>query len=246
MLVLESALNGFSVDASDGPIGTLAEVLFDDRSWTLRWLVVDTGRFLPGRKVLLHPSSIASVSDADGRLDARLTRTEIKAGPDLWIDQPVSRQMENKLYSFYGWEPQWGGLYDMRGASEFGGPLAPAASGDTAPPDAADPHLRSARAVLGYHVQATDGAIGHVEDLVVDTTDWTIRYLIAATRNWWMGRHVLLSPHAVREVSWTRHEMDVDLCRDAVKASPVWAPGGAPDHALAERVDGHYGWPPAA
>jgi uncharacterized protein YrrD len=56
MMLAVSALKGFAIEARDGKIGTVSDFLFDDRSWKIRWMVVDTGGWLTGRKILVHPS----------------------------------------------------------------------------------------------------------------------------------------------------------------------------------------------
>jgi hypothetical protein len=63
MLRLVSRLSGYTIEASDGDIGTFNDFLFDDVTWKVRWLVVDTGHWLSGRKVLIHPSAIGAVDD---------------------------------------------------------------------------------------------------------------------------------------------------------------------------------------
>jgi hypothetical protein len=57
MLWNASAINGYAISASDGRFGTVSDFLFDDVSWLVRWLVVDTGKFFSGRKILLPPWS---------------------------------------------------------------------------------------------------------------------------------------------------------------------------------------------
>ena len=47
---------GYVIEADDGRLGTVSDFLFEDTSWVIRWLVVDTGHWLSGRKVLLPPS----------------------------------------------------------------------------------------------------------------------------------------------------------------------------------------------
>ena len=69
-----------------------------------------------------------------------------------------------------------------------------------------DPHLRSVASVNGYHVHATDGDLGHVENLLADDVKWDIRYLVIATRDWWPGKHVRLAPFAVKDIDWSEHE----------------------------------------
>ena len=89
-----------------------------------------------------------------------------------------------------------------------------------------DTHLCSIAEVTGYHVHAVDGGIGHVEDFIVDSESWGIRYLIVDTSNCWFGQHVLMSPHAVKEVNWSDHHIRLDFTRDMVKASPPLEPRG--------------------
>jgi hypothetical protein len=74
--------------------------------------------------------------------------------------------------------------------------------------------------VSGYHIQATDGDIGHIEDFIVDDDTWTVRYLVINTGNWWPGKEVLVSPKWIERVSWSELNVFVSLTREAVKQSP--------------------------
>src|SRR5579864_2296305 len=92
MLWHTSAINGYCVAASDDEIGTVCDFLFDDASWSVRWLVVDTGSWLSGRKGLLPPWGSV---DANGQhFSVKLTKQQIKDSPQIDTDGPVSRQME--------------------------------------------------------------------------------------------------------------------------------------------------------
>ena len=182
MLFAASGLEGCAVKASDGDIGSVSDFLFDNRTWAVRWLAVDTGRWLPGRKALIHPSAIAPLElppkpalpmmTGGDRLElsVNLTRGQIEAGPHLGEDEPVTRDMESLLYDYYAWDPYWS-------MTHFGGAALPNAearlAGDAEhgaefhPADGAD-HLHSAAAFRGYAVHALDGDIGHVENLLVE------------------------------------------------------------------------------
>ena len=83
-----------------------------------------------------------------------------------------------------------------------------------------DAHLRSTRAVSGYHIEAADGPIGHVEDFIIDDETWAIRYLIVDTVNWWPGKKVLVAPQWIERVSWDESKVFVNLSRDAIKQAP--------------------------
>ncbi|MGO9116223.1 MAG: hypothetical protein ACLQPD_01280 [Desulfomonilaceae bacterium] len=83
-----------------------------------------------------------------------------------------------------------------------------------------DPHLRSTRQVTGYHIHATDGEIGHVEDFIVNDENWAIRFLVVDTRNWLPGKKVLLSPQWIKRVEWADSSVYFDLTRESVRNSP--------------------------
>ena len=85
-----------------------------------------------------------------------------------------------------------------------------------------DRHLRSTHAVSGYHLQALDGEIGHVEDFIIDDETWAIRYLVVGTRNWWPGKKVLVSPQWIERVSWNDSKVFVNLDRETIKQLPEY------------------------
>lgn len=252
MLWNASDLRGFGLDATDGAIGSVDDILFDDQSWTARWLVIDTGTWLSGRKVLLPPSAMIHTNPGRRAFSVTLTRQQIKDSPDIDTHAPVSRQRESEIYGFYGWEPYWIG-YGHIPQSGVGLPLGPNVP---APEDAAaarridemrehgDPHLRSADALTGYYIQASDGDIGHVEDFLVDSENWVIRYIVVDTRNWWPGKKVLVSPRAVQRIDWAAETLDLDLTRDHIRNGPVYDPAGTVDRNWEERFHGYYRYPP--
>ncbi len=254
MLQVASALNGCNIEASDGGIGSVGDFLFDDATWKLRWLVVDTGGWLTGRKVLIHPSAIGKADYERRELPVSLTRAQVKASPDILEDQPVSQQIERHLYDYYGWDPLWsGGDYFEGGFGVFASPLStPSLFGRTTVPDVAgfetdapegDPHLRSIAATNHYHIHATDGVIGHLENVLIEDADWSIRYLVIDTKNWWLGKHVLISPYAVREINWPDREIRLNVTRGQVKDSPAWDPAEIINQAFEKRLHAYYGWP---
>lgn len=250
MMWVTSALKGYAIAATDGDIGTVSDLLFDDTTWRVRWLVVDTGNWLPGRLVLLHPS-VLGVPDAERRsLPVALTRAKVEASPDIQQDLPVSRQMEQGVFAYYGWDPYWGG--GAFGMDALAAPFAP--PGAFAVPAAADlpveltqtegdPHLRSVSATVGHHIQATDGDIGHASDFLVADGGWVLRYLVIDTRNWWPGKHVLLSPQAVTGIDWLNQKIDVGVTQEKVRSSPEWDPSQTVDDSYEQRLRGHYEWP---
>jgi len=247
MLWDASAIHGYTIRASDGGLGGVSDLLFSDDDWRIRWLVVDTGNWLPGRKVLLHPSALGQPDPALRQLPVKLTKRQVKDSPDIYTDQPVSRQIQANLYDYFGWDPAWGDSYFDIGTQPDARPYSPGSkpprsgSGDTRLHHG-DPHLRSVRAVTGYHIHATDGVIGHVEDLLVDDVTWGIKYIVVDTRNWWPGEKVLISPDLVWEIEWIDRLIALGVPREQVKTSPRYDPSKTVDRSYEERLRTHYGW----
>ena len=222
-------LRGYAIRASDGVIGKVDDFYFDDDTWAIRYLVVDTGTWLSGKKVLISPIALGHAGWMGRQLPVALTRAQVERSPDIDTRKPVSRQHEAQYFGYYGYPYYWGGagLWGMgaypgslTAQSRIEGDLKAHASHATPKPD--DCHLRSSNAVIGHHINATDGDIGHLEDLLVDDHTWAIRHLIVNTSNWW-GRHrVLIPPQSIKGVSWSEAKVSVDLTREAVKDAPTY------------------------
>jgi hypothetical protein len=248
MLRNASVIRGYRIAASDGEIGTVSDFLFDDGTWSVRWLVVDTGNWLSSRKVLLPPLVLGDIDSAAQEFAVSLTKQQVKDSPGIDTDRPVSRQMESDVYQYYGWYPYWDGSY-MGGYGYMGGAMASpywgygrreAEIAETRRRNE-DPHLRSIKAVTGYHIEATDGEIGHVEDFLLSDADWSIHYLIVDTKNWWPGRKVLISPRSAQEVDWAGKEVHLDVNRQRVKESPTYDPTTIVNRYYETRFHRHYG-----
>ena len=255
MLLAASALKGYAIQATDGRMGWVDDTLFDDQTWKIRWMVIKTGSWLSERKVLIHPSAIQQADFASQVLTVALSKSQVEASPDLGQDEPVSRQMESLTFGYYGWNPHWGPNFFPQGmvmAGTAGLPLSSPYLGGAdlreaerheAIPEGGDPHLRSSASVTGYHIHATDGTVGHIENLLIDDAGWGIRYLVIDTKNWWPGQHVLLSPYAVQRIDWAEREIRVGVSRDVIKGSPPWDPASLIDRGYEQRLHTHYGWP---
>lgn len=246
MLCNASHMREYAIDATDGSVGTLSDLLFDETGWSVRWLVVDTGTWLTGRKVLLPPDLAGEPRPAERRLPVSATRQQVEDSPGIDADAPVSRQHEHHLHDHYGVAPYWVG-YPLPGPTGATAPvpsaMIPAAERvrDDAPPG--DPALRSARAVTGYNIRATDGEIGHVEDFLVDPDGWAVRYLVVDTRNWWPGNFVLVVPGAITTIDWSNGRTEVNLTRGQIEGAPEYDPAQPVDRAYEERYFDYYGYP---
>ena len=246
MLRSTKELRGYTIRAIDGDIGKVHEFYFDDLAWIVRYLVADTGNWLSGRRVLLWPGVLGQPAWETQTLPVGLTKEKVESSPLISTDEPVSRQMETDLHTYYGWTPYWRG-----GLPTFGLGAAAAAEmiADTAEEKdeeegpVGDPHLRSTREVVGYHIQARDGEIGHVEDLIVDDDLWFIRYLVIDTRNWLPGREVLVAPAWAEQVNWVERLVQVDLSRETIENSPQFDPSMPVNREYEVRLYDYYGRP---
>lgn len=248
MLRRFSDLRRCVIGATDGELGKVADIYFDDSAWAVRYLVVDTGRWLPGRQVLIAPAAVGEVDPAGHVLHVGLTQDQVRQSPDLDTALPVSRQHEAQLSDYYGWPAYWGmgaGAWGIEGATIPVGRAMAAqleAETQTAEPVKGDPHLRSAREVAGYHLQATDGAIGHVHDFLIQEWEWMVRYLVVDTKHFWSGRTVLVPPHAVTGVAWSEARVSLELTRDQIANAPDYDPHAAVQRDYEERLHDYYGW----
>jgi len=214
-------LTGFAIGAKDGDIGSASDFIFDDKNWTVRYIVVDTNPWLPGGKVLVSPIVSGQPDWDNKKLPVLLTREQVKNSPDIRLEEELSAQDELKYYDHYGWPYYWVG-------GEMWGPV-------TVPQDLLDKeidrkftladranqsHLRSMKAVAGYTLQATDGDIGHVDDFIIDDEPWVIRYAVIDTGNWWPGKKVIVAPTWISSVDWKNSNLHVNLSRATIQAAP--------------------------
>jgi hypothetical protein len=224
MLRRTSQLRGLVLGARDGEIGRVKDFYFDDSRWAVRYLVADTGKWLALRQVLLSPHSVRRIREDDKILEVNLTREQVEKSPPIDHDKPVSRQYEDSYYRYYNFPFYW------QGASMWG-PMETPVLGVAPPPNVAesrredpshsgDAHLRSVVAVTGYHIQALDGELGHVEDFVISDENWAIEYLVVDTVNWWPGKKVLVPPSWASEVDWHGSKLMVNLDRATIKGAP--------------------------
>ena len=248
MLTNNRNLKGLVLRATDGEIGTIDQLYFDDQAWAIRYLTVNTGSWLNGRSVLIAPQSILQTDWQAGRIDVSLTRKQVENAPDIDSHRPVSRQHEAEFSGYYGYPFYWEGPY-MWGPSYTPAGLVPltASAGALAErvrKESADSHLRSTQAVAGYSLDATDGDIGHVARFTIDDKAWAIRYLEVATMNWWPGKNVLLSPAWVERVSWEESKVFVAVTREAIKTCPEYVDNAPITREYENKLYFHYGQPP--
>ena len=227
---------------TDGEIGSVQEVYFDDRNWAIRYLVVKAGGWLLSREVLLAPAAVAEINDAHRTMKVALTKDQIRRAPPIEAAKPLSRDYEEAYFRHFQWAPYW-----EPGPTEWASSvpypeMPPLPIDTTLPADAPkNPHLRSSREITGYDIQAMNGAIGHVEDLVVDDETWTVRYIEVDTRNWLPGKNVLLQMMRIDHISWVDRSVVVMLSRQAIESAPAYDPSKLITPSYEVQLFKHYG-----
>jgi len=248
------------IDINDEVVGKAHDFYFDDLTWTVRYLVVSTGVWLPGRRVLISPVAVSQPDWGGGvSLPVELKKEQIENSPPIDVDKPISRQQETELADYYNWPHYWKDvtfldahavgmrpeayLKSMEHAAAEDRGREAVVEKTIAAEQTGDPHLRSTNEVVNYNIHATDGEIGHVEDFIVDTGQWVIRYLVIDTKNWWPAKKVLISPLWVDKIEWEGAAVHVDLTREQIKKSPEYNPAAPVNREYETRLYDYYGRP---
>lgn len=248
-------LEGYRILATDGEFGKVDDFYFDDSSWVVRYVVVKTGKWLRGRRVLLHPDLLGRADWESRNLPANLTIQEVTNRPGAETDAPVSEQREERLVAQNGW-PAYGSAagtlndeniamgIEMVARARMAEETDGAASQDR-PPLQGDPHLRSVREVTGYGVESTDGPAGHVGDFVVDDRGWVLRYMVVDLRRLLSGKKVLMPIDWLGGLDGSESRVHVGHSRERIRGSPAFDPAAPVNWEPETRIYDYYGRPKA-
>lgn len=232
MLKRLNEINGFSFHTPEGSIGSCKDTLFDDNRWTVRYLDVDTGNWLPGRRVLLSPISLGEPSWETGEIPTQLSKKQIQDSPSLESHLPVSKTWEDSFFNFHGW-PYYGVGMHMWGLTHYPDEddLKKVHEIQTQPQTLSKrkSNLRSSKELIGYEVSTQDGHLGSVEDYLFDTRSWTIRYLVVKTTQAFEADEIIIAPSWVSNIDWTGRQCVLELTQADIKLSPQVA-GQLNDH----------------
>lgn len=244
------SLIGFSIGAIDGEIGEVKEFYFDDHTWTVRYLIVETGSWLNNRKVLISPQALLTPEWENKIFPVNLTKDQIKNSPDIDTERPVSRQHEIEMHNYYPWTSYWGGSAWTGGMgvsgmmTEASEPLVDAVKREKNTSNegsVGDSNLRSTHILMGYAIHATDGKIGDVEDFIVDDTTWKLEFLEVNAGDWFKEKKVLISPKLVEEIDWENSEFVLSVSEENVKNSPEYEPSESLSESYASNLQNYYG-----
>lgn len=254
-------LDRLDLQAADDRLGHVRDLLLDRDRWTVRYLVVDTGGWLTGRRVVVSPASVEELDWDEGRIRLGLTKEQVENSPLLDEAAPLSRTDEERLVYHYGWPFYWGGAglwgtgytpYGVRGLepAEVLPPPSPAIgqqeaaiATEHAGEEQADPHLLAASDLIDTVIQGEGEEVGHVAELLLDDESWAIRYLVIDTGRWLPGKKFLVPPDRLRHTpAEGTHLAEVDLA--TLRAAPEWNQTAVVERAYEQRLHAHFGWEP--
>lgn len=214
MLWGASSIRGYAVVASDGPSGTVDDFIFEDRDWTIKWLVVETGVWFSGRRLFVPVSAFGHPDPETRQFSVNMTLAQLADSPGRDVAE----------------------LSDAETGAHFTqGEIA------ASPVARTERHFRSLVVMQQAAVEATDDEVGHAEDFLVDPADWQIKYLVVRTSDWWSGEKILISSHAIIGIDYTRNILKLDVTRQSVKDGVRFSPEQTVDGAFDESFETYYG-----
>lgn len=217
-----NSLIGYKIAATDGELGEVTDFYFDDKAWTIRYLIVETGTWLNHRKVLISPEAVLKDFRTPGKFNVNLTVDQIRNSPDIDTQLPVSRQQREILHKHHAWENYWEA--NIFGGGDVGTSIPVNEEEELERAKKLDIHLRSAMHVSGYHIHASDGELGHVNNFILEDATWRITHLVIDTAKWISTHKVLVDVSHVEAVQWYNLEVFLDITQDELTGSPEYHP----------------------
>ncbi len=255
MLSSYKSLQSYTIHASDGEIGHVANVLFDDLQWTVRYLIINAGNWLFSRHVVISPVSVSELIGQDKTINVNLTRQQVELSPSVDTNLPMTREKEIELAGHYEYMPYWGGAASFGVAQPFVSSLSGTQSAERSlehieqeeiadGPDVVLPHLRSAREVSGYKVEAQQSSLGHFSDFLIDEDTWALRYLVVDTGTLLPGKQLLIAPAWIDTVDWAASTAHLNLEREQIEQAPAFDPDRPFEREYEQQLYAHYGQQP--
>lgn len=238
---------GYTIGAKDGDIGKVVDFFFEENDWKVRYLVAETGPWLFGKKVLVSPSAFSGTPDWKSQtFPVNITKEKVKTSPEMDEHKPVSREKELEILKYYNWPVYW----DYGVAMDAGAGISPVVINELEEKinkgqfKDRDNDLRSSKEVIGYKLEAKDGNIGEVTDLIVEEKTWDIRYLVVDVNDLLPGGKVLVAVKWADSISWPESKVLVKmLTKEKVKDCPEYDPSKPVNRKYEEQLYDYYGRP---
>ncbi|MFP4087114.1 MAG: hypothetical protein ACLFUL_10015 [Desulfobacteraceae bacterium] len=235
------------IQAEDDEVGRCKDFLIDDIDWYVRYMVADTHKWLPGRKVLISPIAVGTPDWERKYIPVKMPRSKIESSPPLDSNAPVSRRYERQYFNHFGWAPYWIGPGGW-GAVPYPYLAFEMQQQLTAQKKEEDPektHLRSLKELTDYTVHAEDEDVGTLHECMVEIPSWAIRYIAVDVSKWYQlkGRKILIIPDCVTDVNWADTRIDIDITQEDIKNCPEYDEEAPIERDFEIVLHDYYGWP---
>lgn len=232
---------GYSIKATDGVMGTADDFLFDQNTWEIRYMVDDTGKWLPGRRVLLYADALGHPVWESKAVPVDLSQNTIENSPHIDTHAPVSRQKEAELFSYYNWDPYWAMTAPEALPPYIIPPKMP--GGDHPPSHQEESHLRSVDEILGYTVFSQEDEAGKIDDLIVEEEDWLIRFLVVDRAGLLRSETVMMPTSWVHSIDWAMKAIQLHTTEQEIQQCPEFDPAQPVNSAVETRYYDYFGRP---
>jgi len=239
-------IKGFIISAKDGTKGTVKDFLFDEESWTIRYMVADLGKFLPGKKVLIPRVFLETTDWSKGEFEVALTKDQIKKCPELSEHIPISREYEAKLYDHYGIDYYWPVAYSapLGVSAAVNPPSSFIPNIDTIKEDDVNSNLRSFNEVKGYQLECLDKKKGHFKNFIIDEETWQIAYMIVDIGHWYTrSKKVMVSAEWMHKINYVEKTIYVDLTSETLENAPEFDPSQPVNVKYEQQLFDYFGRP---
>lgn len=237
-------LLGYVIKANDGTKGTVKDFFFDEESWTIRYMVADLGKFLPGKKVLI-PRVFLDKSDWErGHFQVLMTKKDIENCPPRNEHLPVSRAYEALLHEHYQLDYYWPIAYG--GAVGTVGMLRPPTpvrlTNDIVKEEDMNTNLRSFNEVHGYEVECLDKKKGHIKNFVFDDKNWQVVYVVVDISNWYSrSKNVMIAVNWIDKINYTEQSISINQSSEMLEEAPEFDPSEPVNEAYERQLLDYYG-----
>ena len=211
-------LQAYTLVARDGDLGPVEEMYFDDEKWTIRYIVASLEELPDKERAAVSPVSVEQVDWKNGTIIVNLSREDVAGSPEVDAENPIGREKERQLNRYYRIPVYWNGV-GLWGNYVYPGLLAEESSPPEEEGSDRETRVHGTSEAFGYTIEATDGEIGRVNDLVVEERTWEIQFLVIDTGNWLSGRKVIVDTHWIDQVNWQEGTVAVSLPRNAIRSA---------------------------
>ena len=214
MFYFTSQLKTFNIDAIDGEMGKIKDLYFDDKKWAIRYAVIDTRKWLIGRKVLLSPTSFVNLNRESKNLEVEYDKEAVRKSPEIPDEEAISKDVENSIVGYYGWNRYWTGnmLWGPQDnpldSIQHDELLEEQTRYNQQLEEQQEYDLRSENETMDYKVHASNGKLGKIVDMIYEDDYWKIRYIVVESSEDYVNKsYFVFDTEIIETVDWFEEDI---------------------------------------